>query len=110
GMAAITKRWSMEEAAILAVLAGCDALLICPFGDEQDRTLEAIVREAERSASFRTRCEEAARRVRDARRKATARPLDDARIAEIIGGPESRDVSREIARRMNAGGAPAASP
>ncbi|MBV9949952.1 MAG: beta-N-acetylhexosaminidase [Myxococcales bacterium] len=110
GMAAITKRWSMEEAAVLALLAGCDSLLICPFGDEQDRALEAIVREAERSATFRARCEEAARRVRAARRSATARPLDDARIAEIIGGPESRDVSREIARRMDAGGVPAASP
>ncbi len=102
GMAAITRGWTIEDAAVLAVVAGCDALLICPYDDSQDRALEALVREAESSPSFRARCEQASRRVLDARRRSTARPLDDDAVARAVGGPESRAVAAEISRRAGA--------
>ncbi len=96
-MQAIAARWDVEDAAVQAVVAGCDALLVCWSDEKQDRALEALVREAERSPAFRARCDEALGRVREARRKATARPEDDSALDEVIGGEESRAVADALA-------------
>jgi beta-N-acetylhexosaminidase len=101
-MRAIAARWSVEDAAVLSVAAGCDALLVCWDDDKQERAVEALTREAERSAAMRARCEEARGRVRAARSTATARPLDDAVVARVVGGAESRAVAAEIAAHMAA--------
>jgi beta-N-acetylhexosaminidase len=98
-MAAIAVRWPIADAAVQAVAAGCDALLVCWSEEEQERVVEALTREAERSPAFRVRCEEAVARVAAARRRATARPLDDAAVARVVGGDESRAVAAEMARR-----------
>jgi beta-N-acetylhexosaminidase len=99
-MKAIADRWDLGEAAVEAVAAGCDALLVCQSFDEQERAVDALTREAERSPAFRARCERALGRVAAARRRATARPLDDAAVASVVGGAESRAVAAEIARRL----------
>jgi beta-N-acetylhexosaminidase len=101
GMGAIRGGWTIEEAAVLCVVAGCDAVLVCSPDDAQERALDALIREAERSPSFLARCEEASRRVLEARRRSKARPLDDETIARLVGGSESRAVASEIARRMD---------
>ena len=98
-MQAIAARSTIEDAAVQAVAAGCDALLVCWSDEKQERAIDALSREAERSPAFRARCEEAHARVIDARRRATARPLDDPGIAGVIGGPESRAVAAEMTRR-----------
>lgn len=101
-MKAIEGRWSTEEAAVLAVAAGCDALLVCWEWDKQERAVAALEREAERSPAFRARCEQAHARVTAARRKARARPLDDEGLARVIGGDESRAVLEAMARKTTA--------
>jgi beta-N-acetylhexosaminidase len=98
-MAAIAARWAIEDAAVQAVAAGCDALLVCWSDEKQARVVEALTRESERSPAFRARCEEAGARVREARARSTARPLDDAGVARVVAGEESRAVGAEIARR-----------
>jgi beta-N-acetylhexosaminidase len=98
-MAAIAARWTIADAAVQAVAAGCDALLVCWSDEKQEQVVEALVREAERSAAFHARCEQALARVSAARRAARAGPLDDAEIARVVGGAESRAVAAEIARR-----------
>ena len=97
-MEAIAARSTIEDAAVQAIAAGCDALLVCWSDEKQERAIEAMTREVERSPAFRARCDEAHARVTEARRRATARPLDDAGIANVIGGPESRAVAVEMAR------------
>jgi beta-N-acetylhexosaminidase len=99
-MQAIAARWAVEDAAVQAIAAGCDALLVCWSDEKQDRAVEALVREAERSPAFRARCDEALGRVRRARRRATASPLDDDALAAVIGGPESLAVALAMADRM----------
>lgn len=101
-MGALAARWSVEDAAVLAVAAGCDALLVCSREDAQERVVAALTREAEGSPAFRARCEQAAARVLAAQAHATARPLDDAAIALALGGAESRALAAEIARRLGA--------
>ena len=98
-MQAIAARSTIEDAAVQAIAAGCDALLVCWSDEKQELAIDALSREAERSPAFRARCEEAHARVIDARRRATARPLDDAGIAAVIGGAESSAVAAEMARR-----------
>lgn len=83
------------EAAVLAVAAGCDALLVCSRADLAEEAQAALVREAERSPAFKVRCEEAHARflAMRARRPITHAPLADALAA-------SRDVAAELARRL----------
>jgi beta-N-acetylhexosaminidase len=99
-MAAIAARWAIEDAAVQAVAAGCDALLVCWSDEKQARVVEALAREAERSAAFRSRCDEALTRVRQARARSIVSPPDDAAVARVVAGDESRAVAAEIARRM----------
>ena len=49
-MQAIAARWTIEDAAVQAIAAGCDALLVCWSDEKQERAVEALAREAERSA------------------------------------------------------------
>ncbi|MDP9036811.1 MAG: beta-N-acetylhexosaminidase [Myxococcota bacterium] len=98
-MQAISARWSIEDAAVLAVAAGCDVLLVCSSEEKQERAVEAIAREAESSTSFRVRCAEAVSRVASAMRGASARPQDDAVIARALDGNEARALSAEMDRR-----------
>jgi beta-N-acetylhexosaminidase len=98
-MKAIAARWTIEEAAVGALAAGCDALLVCWSDEKQERAVAALAREAERSAAFRARCAEALVRVRQARERATARPLDDEAVLAACGGSRARAIAGEIARR-----------
>jgi beta-N-acetylhexosaminidase len=98
-MQAIAARWEVEDAAVLAVAAGCDALLVCWSDDKQERAVAALTREAERSPAFKARCDEALERVRYARAKATAVPAADEEIDRIIGGVDSRAIAEAIAAR-----------
>ncbi len=99
-MRAIASRWPIEDAAVEAIDAGCDALLVCSSDESQERAFEALTRRAEQSASFRARCDEANTRVRDARRRALARPLGREAIGRVVAGEQARAVASEIARRL----------
>jgi len=97
-MGAIAARYPIEEAAVEAVWAGCDALLICKSEDTQDRAHEALVRKAEADRRFRDRCVEAATRCLRLRRLVPPRPIRArAALDEIVGGAEGRAVLDEIA-------------
>jgi beta-N-acetylhexosaminidase len=97
-MAAVAARYPVEEAAVEAVWAGCDALLICRSEDMQDRAHEALVKKAEADPRFRQRVAEAAGRCIRVRRMAPPRAIGDAAaLAQIIGGAASRGILDEIA-------------
>ncbi len=99
-MQAIAKHGTIGDAAVHSVAAGCDALLVCHRHDAQDAAVDALVREAERSPSFRARCDQARVRVAAARRRAASHLRSDATGLGVIAGPASRAVADEIARRL----------
>jgi beta-N-acetylhexosaminidase len=99
-MRAIAGHWSIEDASVQAILAGCDALLICSNEDAQERALAALEREANSSPAFRARCEEAVSRLEIAQREARAQPLEDRSLADVVGSAEARAVALEIGRRL----------
>ena len=87
------------EAAVRAVRAGCDVLLVCSRADLAQVAHEALVHEAEKSATFRARCEEAFERGIAMRRRVPPAPLArDADLARIFAG--SAPVTVELARRL----------
>jgi beta-N-acetylhexosaminidase len=99
-MAAIAARYPVENAAVEAVWAGCDALLICKSEDLQDRAHEALVKKAEKDARFRDRCAEAAGRCLRVRRLAPPRPIGDrAALQQILGGAGARILDEIQAAR-----------
>jgi beta-N-acetylhexosaminidase len=97
-MKAIAGRMTIEDAAVRAIAAGCDALLVCSDESLQDRAHAALVRRAEADEAFRARCEEAAARCLAARRRVPPRPCKSrAALAEVLAG--SRSVADELTAR-----------
>jgi beta-N-acetylhexosaminidase len=74
-MKAVSARYAIEEAAVEAVWAGCDALLVCSDEALQARAHEALVKQAEKEPRFRARCVEAAERGLRVRRLVRPLPL-----------------------------------
>ncbi|MDB4942336.1 MAG: Beta-hexosaminidase [Labilithrix sp.] len=92
------------EAAVRAVLAGCDALLVCSKPELAAEAHAAVVREAERSEAFRARCTEALERGLAMRRRVPPRPVTDASALEGIFAA-SAGVAAELEARLGAGAA-----
>lgn len=74
-MRAIAANLGIEQAAVTAVGAGCDALLICKDLDLQEAAHAALIAKAESDDAFRQRCEQAVGRSLAARRQYPPRPV-----------------------------------
>jgi len=72
-MGALANSHRMEEAAVTAVAAGCDALLICHSEEHQLLASEALRHEYDHSPAFRARVQQAARRGQQLRQRYPAR-------------------------------------
>ncbi len=68
-MKAVSDRYTIEEAGVLAIDAGCDALLVCSDVDATGRLRERLASEASRSKPFESRLREAGNRVDRLRRR-----------------------------------------
>ncbi len=82
------------DAAVAAVAAGCDVLLVCSRADLAAEAHAALVREAETSSTFRARCEEAYGRALAMRRRVPGAAGVFARHDELAA---------ELARRLESG-------
>ena len=90
-MKAITDRYSIEEAGLLAIEAGCDLLLVCSDLDAAARLREALALEADRSPRFRARLLEARSRA-DALRRAIADLPPAISLQNALESAEARSV------------------
>lgn len=94
-MRAVADHYGIEEAAVRAVRAGCDQLLICRHPDLIARAHEALVKAVESGQLARARLMEAAERVRALKRTydVSAPPPDlDAALAD----PEAEAILAEL--------------
>ena len=97
GMQAVSGSRSLPVAAVDALVAGCDAVLLCNVSiDEQARALEAVIRAAESNELTRTRIDDAMAR----QHRVKARFLADRRHAPDlarVGCEAHQTVAREMA-------------
>ncbi len=102
-MKAVSERYQVPEAAIDAIRAGCDGVLVCSGDiDLQGRTLEALVRAVESGAIPATRVDDAFARLKRAKERFLlgTRPGPGARIRQlrgVLGREEHRIVAAEMA-------------
>jgi len=102
-MRAIADRMGADVAAVAAVRAGCDVLLLCKREDNQVAAEEALIREAERDSGFRRMIEAAAHRVREMKKAhAAAQAQHPAASREVVGSAEHRRIADQLAGRSEA--------
>ena len=102
-MRAIGGRYGLAEAALQAVAAGCDAVLMCGTSQEaQAAALEGIIRAVESGALPVRRVEDAMMRHRRVKERflsaSRARPLSGAALRALLGRDEHQAVAAEMAR------------
>jgi beta-N-acetylhexosaminidase len=88
-MKAIASHFGIGDAAVRAVGAGCDALLLCRDEAHQAEARDALIRAGEREAAMRARLGEAAARVRAMKSQhAARRGAEPPQGFEILGAHE----------------------
>jgi beta-N-acetylhexosaminidase len=103
-MKAIAGRYAVPSAAVLAVEAGCDALLVCGSDHSlQVSTLEALIHAVEGEQLRMTRVEDALKRQQRAKERflaapVTPRPRQARQLRDLLGREEHRVIADEMAR------------
>jgi beta-N-acetylhexosaminidase len=103
-MRAIAARHTPPEAAVLALGAGCDGVLICGANhDVHAAALEAVVRAVELNRLRRSRIEDAFMRLKRAKDRFLAasvavRPLRGRQLRQRLGCDEHRIIADEMRR------------
>jgi beta-N-acetylhexosaminidase len=99
-MRAIAGRMGVDHAAVQAIRAGCDVLLLCCNEQYQAQAEEALIRTAETDSDFARRIGESAARVR-AMKKAHAanRGKHPALGRDVVGSFEHRRLADRLAGR-----------
>lgn len=99
-MRAIADRMGAGDAAVAAVRAGCDVLLLCRDPAYQAGARDALIREAERDGQLRARIAESAARVR-AMKRAHAELQQRVPVPgrDVVGSFEHRRLADRLAGR-----------
>jgi len=102
-MKAIAKTYAVPEAAVQAIAAGCDALLVCSGDVElQAATLEALVRGVEQQRIPYKRLEDALARLRRAKERFLAQPVAAparrSSLRQVLGCDAHQRIAEEMAR------------
>jgi beta-N-acetylhexosaminidase len=102
-MKAIAGQYAVPSAAVMAIEAGCDGVLVCGGDHEkQAATLEALIHAVEEERLPNSRIDDALSRQRRAKERflvepSTVRPLPARRLRALLG----RDEHLAIAEEMN---------
>lgn len=101
-MKAISGRYGMPDATVLAIAAGCDAVLMCGVDqDAQARAIEAVIRAVENGSLPLQRAEDALARHRRVKERFLVRrpaPLAGAALRSVLGRDEHQAVAAEMFR------------
>lgn len=96
-MRAVADRWPAGAAAVEAIAAGCDLVLICKRTELVAEARDALAERARADGRFAARLADAAERVRRVRASLTCAPITDtARLAEVFADPEAARVREAI--------------
>jgi beta-N-acetylhexosaminidase len=99
-MQALAGHAAPEESAPIAILAGCDVLLVCSRAEAAGRVHLALRTRIQREPAFRARCLAAARRSLELRRRCRPRPGTAAQLEGLLAG-EVAALEAELAERIH---------
>jgi beta-N-acetylhexosaminidase len=100
-MKAIADHYGIEQAACMAIEAGCDSLLVCSQLDLVERARRALAERAEHDRVFARRLEEAAMRSIAMRQRCVSQPVTDpARLKQALREDEAHELSLELAEHV----------
>jgi beta-N-acetylhexosaminidase len=103
-MKAIAKTYTVPDAAVEAIAAGCDGLLVCSGDvDVQATTLEALVHAVEEKKIPYKRLEDALTRLRRAKERFLATPVVSQKVShirQVLGCDAHRRIVDEMARYL----------
>lgn len=102
-MKAISGRYGHSEATVMAIAAGCDAVLMCaPNPEEQAAAIEAVIHAVEDGRLPQKRVEDALKRNRRVKERflAPARPApaSGAALRALLGREDHQAIAAEMAR------------
>jgi beta-N-acetylhexosaminidase len=103
-MKAIASRYAVPSAAVMAIDAGCDGVLICSGDhDSHAAAMEALIHAVEEERLAPARVDDALGRQRRAKERflavpAAARPLTGRALRAVLGRDDHRAVAEEMAR------------
>jgi beta-N-acetylhexosaminidase len=101
-MKAISARYGVADATVMAIAAGCDAVLMCaPDQQEQAVALEAVIRAAENGDLPLKRAEDALARHRRVKERFLSRrpaPLAGRALRDALGRDDHQAVAAEMLR------------
>ena len=106
-MGAVTSRYGMGEAAVRAVSAGCDVVLVCRGEKNQEETVEALSRAWMDDRGFRKSVAASIRRVTRLRGVLSppgGRPASHRASLRRVGTPKHRELSRLLFDRWESSG------
>jgi beta-N-acetylhexosaminidase len=101
-MKAISSRYGLAEATVLAIAAGCDAVLMCaPDQEQQVEALETVIHAVEDGRIPMKRIDDALARQRRIKERFLAPARDrrpSAPLRTIVGRDEHQAIAAEMAR------------
>ena len=98
GMKAISKTRALPEATVEAIVAGCDAVLMCnTTADEQVAAIEAIVKAAEQGTISMKRLDDALARQRRVKERWLSGARPGARSLSAVGSAEHQAIADQMA-------------
>jgi beta-N-acetylhexosaminidase len=101
-MKAVADRWGTARAALLAVQAGADVVLVCHTGERQRETYQTLLDAARSGELPLSRLDDAVGRVLAAKQKVLDTPAPG---LEVIGSEEHRAVRARLTSRSGDAGA-----
>ena len=102
-MKAVARSYAVPDAAVQAITAGCDGVLVCSGDVEvQAATLEALVHAVEQQRISYTQLEDAQNRLRRAKERFLATPVESgkasSRLRQVLGCDAHQRVAEEMSR------------
>jgi beta-N-acetylhexosaminidase len=103
-MKAVADHYAVPDAAVLAIEAGCDCVLVCGSDhDLQAATLEALIHAVEEDRLVTSRVDDALKRQQRVKERFLvpsdgARPLQARRLRTMLGRDEHLAVAEEMSR------------
>ena len=96
GMGAITTQGGVGEAAVAAVRAGVDGLLVCRHLNAVTETVAALRNAAESDPAFLARCEQSLGRLQAAARRHPPKPIPAEDLDDLLGAAAHQTIAARL--------------